>query len=120
VRAGTAPVIAVGDLNCDEDAAAYRLLTGGAEDIPFHLWDAKTQSATPHHGPSATFHAFSGVLRERIDYIFVSEGIFVLRHATLADYWDGGRYPSDHMPAVADLALAMISEGTDDNQPNRM
>lgn len=104
-RTDAAPVIVVGDLNCDEDAAAYRLLTDGAEDIPFHLWDAKTQSATPHHGPSATFHAFSGVLRSRIDYIFVSDCVHVLRHVTLADYWDGGRYPSDHMPVIADVTL---------------
>lgn len=104
-RAGAAPVIVIGDLNCDEDAPAYRLLTGGAADIPLRLWDAKTQTATPHHGPSGTFHAFTGELRDRIDYIFVSEGIHVLRHATLADYWDGGRYPSDHMPVVADVML---------------
>ncbi len=104
-RAGTAPVIVVGDLNCNEDATAYRLLAGGAKDIPFRLWDAKTQSMTLHHGPSATFHAFTGELRERIDYIFLTEGIHVLRHATLADYWDGGRYPSDHMPVVVDVVL---------------
>jgi endonuclease/exonuclease/phosphatase family metal-dependent hydrolase len=104
-RAGATPVVVVGDLNCDEDAPAYRLLTDGAEDIPFCLWDAKTQSATPHHGPTGTFHAFTGALRERIDYIFVSAGVHVLRHATLADHWDGGRYPSDHMPVVADVTF---------------
>ncbi len=98
-----APALVVGDLNCGEEAEAYRLLT--RDDAPHRLCDAKTQSATPHHGPSATFHAFTGVLRERIDYIFLTEGIHVLRHATLADYWDGGRYPSDHMPVVVDVAL---------------
>jgi len=104
-RAGAAPVVAVGDLNCDEGALAYRLLAGGADDAPFRLRDAKAQSATPHHGPSGTFHAFTGRLRQRIDYIFVNEGVRVLRHATLADYWDGGHYPSDHMPVVADVIL---------------
>jgi len=104
-RAGAASVIVVGDLNCDEDAPAYRLLIGGTADIPLRLWDAKAQSATPHHGPSGTFHAFTGTLRDRIDYIFVSEDVRVLRHATLADHWDGGRYPSDHMPVVADVVL---------------
>jgi len=104
-RSGNAPVIVAGDLNCDERAPAYRLLTGDADDIPFRLWDAKTQSATPHHGPSGTFHAFTGELRDRIDYIFVSDGVHVLRHAILADYWDGKRYPSDHMPVVADVTF---------------
>jgi len=104
-RASAVPVIVVGDLNCDEQSPAYRLLTGDAADIPFRLWDAKIRSALPHHGPSGTFHAFTGKPRERIDYIFVSENIHVLRHATLADYWDGERYPSDHMPVVADVAF---------------
>ncbi len=40
-----------------------------------------------------------------MSFSFVSEGVHVLRHATLADSWDGGRYPSDHMPVVADVAL---------------
>ena len=104
-RADTAPVIVVGDLNCGERAPAYRLLTGGAGDIPFRLYDAKTRSETPHHGPSGTFHAFTGELRDCIDYILVGENLRVLRHATLADYWDGGRYPSDHMPVVADVTF---------------
>lgn len=105
MRAGATPVVVVSDLNCDEGAPAYRLLTGGTVDIPLRLQDAKVHSALPHHGPSGTFHAFTGELRERIDYIFVSECIYVLRHATLADYWDGRRYPSDHMPVLADVAL---------------
>ncbi len=104
-RAGTTPLIVVGNLNCREDAPAYRLLTDGTEDIPFHLWDAKTCSATPHRGPSGTFHAFTGEARERIDYIFVSDGVDVLRHATLTDEGEGGLYPSDHMPVVADVAF---------------
>ncbi len=108
-RAGAAPVIVVGDLNGDEQSPAYRLLTGDATDAPLRLRDAKTQSATPHQGPAGTFHAFTGELRERIDYIFVSENIHVLRHATLTDYWDSGRYPSDHLPVVADVTLGKVA-----------
>ena len=44
------------------------------------------------------------MLRSRIDYIFVSDAVRVLRHATLTDHWDG-RYPSDHMPVVADVVM---------------
>ncbi len=104
-RAGALPVILVGDFNCASDATPYRWLTGGLGKIPLRLYDAQTRSARPHHGPTGTFHAFTGIPRERIDYIFVTEGIDVLRHAILADYWDGGRYPSDHMPVVADVIL---------------
>jgi endonuclease/exonuclease/phosphatase family metal-dependent hydrolase len=115
-RAGSLPVIVAGDFNCAESATPYRWSTGGLQKIPLRLYDAKIQTATPHHGPSGTFHAFTGELRDRIDYIFVSEAVRVLRHATLADYWDGGRYPSDHMPVVADLTFAKFSEEADGNQ----
>lgn len=98
------PVVVTGDLNCTETSETYHLLVQGGEDGGFRLSDAKTRSETPHHGPVGTFHAFTGVLRARIDYIFVSEGVRILRHATLADHWDG-RYPSDHMPVVADVTL---------------
>jgi len=103
--AGDAPVVVTGDLNCTEASATYRLLTQGGNGDVLRLHDAKVQSATPHHGPTGTFHAFTGVLRARIDYIFVSANVRVLRHATLADHWDGDRYPSDHMPVVADVTL---------------
>ena len=102
--AGDAPIIVTGDLNCIEISETYRLFTQGVSSGDFRLHDAKTQSEAPHHGPAATFHAFTGVLRARIDYIFVTEDVRVLRHATLADHWDG-RYPSDHMPVVADVML---------------
>lgn len=102
--AGDAPVIVTGDLNCYETSETYRLLAQSGGEGGFRLYDAKTQSEAPHHGPAATFHAFTGVLRSRIDYIFVTEDVRVLRHATLADHWDG-RYPSDHMPVVADVLL---------------
>jgi len=96
----TFPLIVVGDLNCDEASEPYRLLV--QEQGALTLQDAKYHSLTPHHGPSATFHAFSGVQRERIDYIFVANGVQVLRHATLADHWDN-QYPSDHFPVLADV-----------------
>jgi endonuclease/exonuclease/phosphatase family metal-dependent hydrolase len=102
--AGAAPVVVTGDLNCTEASATYRLLTQGRSAADFRLHDAKVQAETPHHGPTGTFHAFTGVLRARIDYIFVSKNVRVLRHATLADHRDG-RYPSDHMPVVADVVM---------------
>lgn len=100
--AGSTPLLLTGDLNCDETAKPYHLLVEGRGG--WCLQDARTVSATPHHGPSATFHAFTGIYQERIDYIFVANGMSVLRHATLADHWDG-RYPSDHSPVLADVVV---------------
>ena len=40
----------------------------------------------------------------KIDYILARGDIGVLQHGTLADHWDG-RYPSDHMPVLAELLL---------------
>lgn len=101
--AGSTPLLLTGDLNCDETSTPYRILTEGMG--VWHLEDARTVSATPHHGPSATFHAFTGVYQERIDYIFVANGLRVLRHAALTDHWDDC-YASDHCPVMADVVIA--------------
>ena len=102
--AADAPLIVTGDLNCGEHSKPYHILTQGPFADGGHLQDAKVQSLTPHYGPTATFHAFTGILRSRIDYIFVVNGIRVLQHATLTDHW-GGRYPSDHYPVIADMVV---------------
>ena len=42
--------------------------------------------------------------RRRIDYIFVNDKVEVHRHAIISDFRNG-RYPSDHLPIVADITL---------------
>jgi endonuclease/exonuclease/phosphatase family metal-dependent hydrolase len=91
------PVIATGDLNCEPGSAPYERLTE-------RLDDARDLSRHSHHGPTDTFHGFTGVPEERIDYVLV-DGLTVRQHATLADRWDD-RYPSDHFPVLAELAFA--------------
>jgi len=39
-----------------------------------------------------------------IDYIFVSAGIAVLKHAALP-HFEEGRLPSDHYPVFAEIVL---------------
>lgn len=102
--AGGVPFIVTGDLNCHEDSEPYRILTHKQKEAKLHLRDASKVSVSPHHGPLKTFHAFTGILRERIDYIFVANGTRVLQHATLVDHWDGF-YPSDHCPILAEVEL---------------
>jgi endonuclease/exonuclease/phosphatase family metal-dependent hydrolase len=89
--------VLLGDFNCTPADAPYRYLVEDAG-----LADAREASARPHHGPSGTFHGFTGDADQRIDYVFATPDVDVAQHATLADHWDG-RYPSDHFPVVADL-----------------
>ena len=93
-----APTVVTGDFNCAEGSAPYRILT---EQGP--LRDGFHASERPHHGPVGTFTGFdTGRPPERrIDYIFVTGGVRVLRHGTLSDRRDG-RYPSDHLPVLAE------------------
>lgn len=103
------PVLVTGDFNATPDSQPYRVLTGDDEGRDrLSLIDAIEISELRHHGPTGTFSGFditslAGDLR-RIDYIFVSEGVAVEKHATLSDSFDG-RLPSDHLPIVADIIL---------------
>lgn len=95
------PVIVTGDFNCTEDSEPYAILA--ASNV---LKDAIKESANGHHGPDGTFCGFDvcGKIGSRIDYIFVTSGIKVLRHGTLSDSRNG-KYPSDHFPVLAEVSL---------------
>ncbi len=101
------PVVMTGDLNADPRSAPYRILTRDtlAGALP-PLTDAFTTSRTGHYGPTATWNAFKAIEPEkRIDYVLVSGPITVRTHGILPDSWDG-RFPSDHLPVLASLAVA--------------
>ena len=71
------------------------------------LRDSKAVSRTPHTGPDVTFNSFkykANPQGQAIDYIFVSDGIDVLTHATLNDS-ENNLYPSDHFPVAADVVV---------------
>lgn len=93
------PVIFTGDFNTEPGSQAYRLLTD-------ELIDAQSASQTPPLGPSGTFNGFQSdrPVTQRIDYIFVSSGISVLKYCVLSDLNDG-KYPSDHLPVYAEVHL---------------
>lgn len=98
------PRIVTGDFNCTTQDYAYRYLTQPQEKNRM-LSDAQTLSENPHHGPSYTINMFKRDEKpQKIDFIFVNHKISVIRHAVLADHWDGN-YPSDHMPVAADIML---------------
>lgn len=97
--AGDSPVVCVGDFNSTPDTEQIMTMKRG-------LLDARDHSATPPYGPVATFNGFQwdATPQDRIDYIFTSAQIRVLRYGTLTDSRDR-RYPSDHFPVMADLVL---------------
>jgi endonuclease/exonuclease/phosphatase family metal-dependent hydrolase len=104
--AGGLPIVVTGDLNTTPERAPYRVFTvetiAGAS-AP--LRDAFVASRSGHYGPTSTWNAFTAIEPgRRIDYVLVSADVAVLTHAILPDAWDG-RFPSDHLPVVADIAV---------------
>lgn len=100
--AGRKPVIITGDFNAQPDDEPIReLLEGSAK-----FTNAKAVSQTGHYGPHGTFNAFGPkeTAQAPIDYIFIKNGIQVLKHATLSQTWQG-RFSSDHFPVFAVLRL---------------
>ncbi len=101
------PVIVSGDFNAGEANPAIRYLKGdldldGKTPIPFV---DSFRLLHPEATEVGTFHAFKGTRSgEKIDYIFVQAGAEVLEARVLHDNVDG-RYPSDHYPITARLAL---------------
>lgn len=94
IIAGDAPVIVAGDLNSTPDTEQVATMRS-------MLDDAYAVSAAPPYGPVGTFNGFriDDPLEKRIDYIFVSPQVKVLKYAALTDSRQG-RFPSDHLPVL--------------------
>ncbi|HEX5024504.1 MAG TPA: endonuclease/exonuclease/phosphatase family protein [Agriterribacter sp.] len=65
------------------------------------LGDSYKVTETPAYGPVGTFNSFQfdAPMKNRIDYIFVSKGVKVLKYGVLTDAKDQ-HYPSDHQPVM--------------------
>ncbi|WP_152396198.1 endonuclease/exonuclease/phosphatase family protein [Paenibacillus guangzhouensis] len=118
--AGGIPVVLTGDFNCTNTTEPYRILTDVEGPVP--LRDASAVAAYNHFGPDFTFHGFdrkelakqmfpreyqaetAGLEADSpIDFIFVSDQVSVQAFGILADH-RAGKFPSDHLPIVADIA----------------
>lgn len=95
--------LVIGDFNVNPSGGACQLL----ESEGFvNAWKVAGQRV----GPSFTSHMFRGVdvqLSRRfglVDHIYMRPELEVER-AEVVTYSDGGRYPSDHFPVVADIVL---------------
>lgn len=97
--AGNSPVISVGDFNSTPETVQIK-------EMQTILRDSYQVTETPPYGPVGTFNAFKfdAPLKHRIDYIFVSPGIRVLKYGVLTDSKEQ-RYPSDHQPVMIQAIL---------------
>lgn len=94
-----ATVILTGDFNSTPE-------TEQIQHIQTLLSDSKQVSQTPAYGPEGTFNGFKfdAPLKNRIDYIFTSKQVTVLKYGVLTDSFEQ-RYPSDHQPVVVKVVL---------------
>ncbi|WP_367913552.1 endonuclease/exonuclease/phosphatase family protein [Leadbetterella sp. DM7] len=97
--AGKLPVISMGDFNSTPETEQIRHISA-------HYNDAFGASVQQPYGPVGTFNAFKydAPLNDRIDYIFVSDNIKVLKYGVLTDSYHQ-KFPSDHLPVVTDLVI---------------
>jgi endonuclease/exonuclease/phosphatase family metal-dependent hydrolase len=97
ITEGKGPVVLCGDFNLSPDTEPIGL-------IRETLSDAYEVSVQPPYGPVTTRHGFTydDPPRERIDYVFVSEGVRVLRYGALTDSRNRAFY-SDHLPVLVTL-----------------
>ncbi len=103
----TLPLLVMGDFNMTVDSEPYRLLTD--LNAPYALRDSWLNSAEAPHGPASTWSGFSfpGIGDRRIDYIFYRNAVQVIQAAALSDSW-AGRFPSDHLPFLAEVLIDPI------------
>ncbi len=94
------PVICVGDFNSTPETVQIKTMQAS-------LNDAFKVTEMPPYGPVGTFNNFNfnASMKDRIDYIFVSNNIRVLKYGVLTDS-KSQRYPSDHQPVVAKIVIA--------------
>ena len=98
------PIIITGDYNCYPDSKCYALMLNCEGARPMReVWE----SARVKEGPEGTFHSWGTIAmgnRKRIDFIFVTPEINVLRAVT-DDDTKRPRMLSDHDPVFADVRL---------------
>ncbi len=93
------PVILMGDFNLTPEKEPISIISSV-------LNDSRSISKKAPYGPVGTFNSFKfdAPMKDRIDYVFVSDNIEVKRYAVLTDSKDQ-RYPSDHQPVFVSLEL---------------
>jgi len=97
--AGKSTVILTGDFNSTPDTEQIKTIQG-------LLNDSHEVTKQPPYGPQGTFNSFKfdAPMDKRIDYIFVSKNIDVVKYGVLTDAREQ-RYPSDHQPVLIKIEI---------------
>jgi len=107
-RAAPDPVIVTGDFNAGEENPAFQHLVG--QDAVPPLSDTFRALHPDTAGVIGTFHGFLGsVTGEKIDAVLATPD-WVPLEAGIVHTSRDGRYPSDHFPVTAHLALRLGRE----------
>ena len=96
---GNLPVVVTGDFNASPESDVIKHVTDPSN--PEHLTDARQASAIVY-GPAWSFHDFGKIpydKRPLIDYVFVRNGLKVLRYGVLAET-ENNAFLSDHAPIL--------------------
>lgn len=102
--AGKFPTIITGDFNANINDEPIKIILDKTDSL--HFTDSKVISATPHYGPDGSFNGFKGKEQSDlpIDFIFISNDVTVLKHATFSQTWNG-RFASDHFSVYAKILI---------------
>lgn len=96
---GGLPVIVTGDFNAEPESDVIKHVTDAAN--PEHLTDSRSASPLVY-GPAWSFHDFGKIPYDRrplIDYVFVRNGLEVLKYGVLAET-ENEAFLSDHAPVL--------------------
>lgn len=103
-KAGTAPVVLMGDFNAGEDNSAIEYLIAKDQSTDGQLLDT-FRVLYPDAKEVGTFNGFKGRTDgAKIDFVFASPALEV-KSAEIVHRNDDGRYPSDHFPVAAEVLI---------------
>lgn len=95
-------VILTGDFNCVAGEEPYEILTD--DDHTLDLAGERDRSSESAHGPPTSVTDFENLVPNRkIDHVFTTPDVTVGHHGVCSDIYDDGRFPSDHLPVLAEL-----------------
>ena len=105
------PVVVTGDFNVRLSRSPIRSwpLTTTSSRLP--TWSIQDPSPSNQRlAPTQLGMGFAKIVPlRRIDFIFTRPGMTVRRHRTLDDCVEG-RFPSDHLPVVAELGVSALAD----------
>lgn len=94
--AGGTPIFCVGDFNATPNDEPIKIIYNAGL-----LNDSRLVTQTKPYGTEGTFNAFKidAPMQNRIDYIWVSKDITIIKYGVLNDI-HYGHFPSDHFPVM--------------------